>query len=209
MTATWPESGQRIGVRLDTSTSSLIAVVDDVRPPEQLHLREPVTASGGPSPAVEIGTPLSLLWTSSAGQHVLPSRLVDLPRARVPLWRLEPQGEVVVVQRREFVRVPDTLEVELHRGDDCWVGRLADLSESGARCAVPTAGDLHEGDELRLHLRIDDEELHVPAVVLAVTPGAAGRATARLRLDARRHEADLLRRRVLEQQRRARAMGVR
>lgn len=207
--APWPETGQRLGVRLDACTSALIAVVDDVRPPEQLHLREPVTPTGGPPPSVEIGTPLSLVWTSTAGQHVLPSRLVDLPRTRVPLWRLEPQGEVVVVQRREFVRVPDTLEVELHRGDDCWVGRLADLSESGARCAVPTAGDLHEGDEVAVHLRIDGQALHVPAVVLAVTGGPSGRASARLRFEAQRREADLLRRRVLEQQRRARAMGVR
>ena len=209
MATAWPGTGQRIGVRLDACSSPLIAVVDDVRPPEQLHLREPVTSVGGPPPTVELGTPLALLWTSPAGQHVLPSRLVDRPRTRVPLWRLEPEGDVVVVQRREFVRVPDTLEVELHRGDDLWLGRLADLSEGGARCAVPTARDLHEGDELELHLRVDDEELHVPAVVLAVTVGEAGRASARLRFDAPRREADLLRRRVLEQQRRARAAGLR
>lgn len=209
MAATWPATGQRIGVRLDACTSPLIAVVDDVRAPEQLHLREPVSSLGGQPPAVPLGTPLALLWTSVAGQHVLPSRLVDRPRTRVPLWRLEPEGEVVVVQRREFVRVPDTLEVELHRGEDAWVGRLADLSEGGARCAVPVADDLHEGDDLHLHLRVDDEELHVPAVVLAVTVGGAGRASARLRFDPARREADLLRRRVLEQQRRARAAGLR
>lgn len=209
MAATWPETGQRIGVRLDTCTSPLIAVVDDVRAPEQLHLREPVTSDGGQPPPVPLGAPLALLWTSVAGQHVLPSRLVSLPRARVPLWRLEPECDAVVVQRREFVRVPDALEVELHRGEEQWVGRLCDLSEGGARCAVHVAGDLHEGDELRLHLRVDDEDLQVPAVVLAVTAGEAGRASARLRFDTQRREADLLRRRVLEQQRRARAAGLR
>lgn len=209
MASPWPATGQRIGVRMDSCASPLIAVVDDVRPPEQLHLREPVTAEGGSPPAVPLGTALALLWTSVAGQHVLPSRLVDRPRTRVPLWRIEPVGEVGVVQRREFVRVPDTLQVELHRGDQAWVGRLADLSEGGARCAVPAVSALHEGDELHLHLHVDEEELHVPATVLAVTELESGRVSARLRFDPARREADLLRRRVLEQQRRARAAGLR
>ena len=204
----WPRAGQRVDVRVDDESRLLLAVVDDVRAPEQLHLRLPVQRTGEPAPEVPVGTPVSLSWTSAAGQHVLPSTLVALPEARVQLWRLAPDAEPEVVQRRQFVRVAETLTVSLQRGDELWIAGLCDLSEGGARCVVLTPNDLAEGDVLRLSITIGDDALDLPADVVGVEQDDE-RTTARLRLQTAQRDADVIRRRVLEQQRRARAAGLR
>lgn len=206
---TWPHPGQRVDVEIPDDAAALIAVVDDVRPPEQLHLRIPVQRDGSPSPTLPLGSPLALRWTSPAGQHVLPSTLVGMPEARVELWKLEPAEDPQVVQRRDYVRVPETLKVTLRRGEDLWVAGLCDLSEGGARCVVLTPTDLAEGDELLLCLSLESQQLELPAAVVGVQQGE-DRTTARVRFQALGRQADLLvRRRVLEQQRRARAAGLR
>lgn len=186
----------------------LVAVVDDVRPPEQLHLRVPVQRDGSPSPEVPVGSPLSLTWTSPAGQHVLPSTLVATPEVRVQLWKLQPAEDPRIVQRREFVRAPETLKISLRRGDELWIAGLCDLSEGGARCVVLTPNDLAEGDVLRLTLSLESQELDLPGAVVGVEQDDA-RTTTRVRFDELGPTADVLRRRVLEQQRRARAAGLR
>ena len=204
----WPHAGQRVDVQVPEDSSLLLAVVDDIRAPEQLHLRVPVQRTGEPAPEVPVGSPVSLSWTTPAGQHVLTSTLVALPRARVQLWKLEPASEPVVRQRREFVRVPETLQVGLRRGDQLWVAGLCDLSEGGARCVVLTPNDLAEGDVLRIAISLEEAKLDVAAAVVGVEQGE-DRTTTRLRFEHVGREADLLRRRVLEQQRRARAAGLR
>ena len=208
-TEVWPRAGQRVDLVVDETDEQLLAVVDDVRAPEQLHLREPVRPDGSSLGPVPVGTPLTLLWTSPAGQHVLRAVLAALPETRVVLWRLAPVADVEVVQRREFVRVPETLRVELRRGDEQWHGGLCDLSEGGARCVVVEPNDLSEGDELEVHVDIDDRHLQVAAVVLDVAAADERRTTTRLRFGELRRDADVIRRRVLDVQRRARAAGLR
>lgn len=206
----WPRAGQRVEVEVEEPSRLLLAVVDDVRPPEQVHLREPVEPSGAPTPEVAIGASVAVRWTSAAGQHVLPSTLVEHPRTRTRLWKLAPDSEPVVIQRRNYVRVPETLRVTLRRGDELWIAGLCDLSEGGARCAVLTPNDLSEGDSLHMLLTLGEHELDLPAAVIGVAvDDERRRTTARLRFDVLGREADLLRHRVLELQRRARAAGLR
>ena len=204
----WPDAGQRVDVDIAAAPSLLLAVVDDVRPPEQLHLRVPVQRNGEPAPEVPVGASVDVTWTSVAGQHVLPATLVALPEARVQLWKLEPNAAPLVLQRREYVRVPETLTVSLRRGDQLWVAGLCDLSEGGARCVVLTSNDLVEGDVLRIAISFEEQQLDLSAAVVGVEQGDE-RTTARLRFEQLGREADVLRRRVLEQQRRARAAGLR
>ena len=204
----WPRAGQRVDVQIDEDSSLLMAVVDDVRAPEQLHLRVPVQRTGEPAPEVPVGSAVSLSWTSPAGQHVLPSTLVALPETKVRLWKLEPEADPLVVQRREYVRVPETLRVSLRRGDELWIAGLCDLSEGGARCVVLTPNDLSPGDVLTVTVTIDDRQLDLPGAVVGVDQQDE-RTLARVRFEELGRDADVLRRRVLEQQRRARAAGPR
>lgn len=206
---TWPLPGQRICVDVTGGPCALVAVVDDVRPPEQLHLREPVHPAGDPAPAVAPGSTVLLTWTTSAGQHTLRATLVDLPVARVRLWRLAPTQPPSVHQRRAFVRVSDTLRVDLCRGEQHWSAGLCDLSEGGVRCVVLQPDDLAVGHELRVSLQLESRTVEVSAVVLEVDRTTGQGTRARLRFGELRSNGDIIRRRVLEQQRRARAVEVR
>lgn len=205
----WPASGQLLRVDVLLGPEGLKGVVDDVRPPDQLHLREPVPPPGADLPEPSPGTPVRLVWTTAAGEHTLHATMESRPQTRVPLWRLRPEGEPVVRQRREFIRVPDTLLVAMSRDDDCWSARVMDLSEGGMRCVLLDDHDLADGDEVRVAMDMDEGRVVIPSVVLEVLSGQGGRTVARVRFGELKREGDLLRRRVLQQQRRARAVGLR
>ena len=208
----WPRTGQRVEVELVATRERMVAVVDDARPPQQLHLREPVTPEGGPIGRVPLGAQLRMWWTTPAGLHELAVVLDGLPWNRVPLWRLVPLMTPVVDQRRSYLRAPDAIDATLTRGPSEWHGTVVDISEGGARCVVDEPSDLRDGDVVRLGLEIDGQPITVHAEVLAIQLLDAPldevqRATVRMRFEALGRAADVVRRRVLQQERRARALA--
>lgn len=208
-TEPWPVSGQLLRVDVLGGPVGLTGVVDDVRPPEQVHLREPVPPSGAVIGHPAPGTPVRLVWTTPAGEHTLHATVEPQPAAAVPLWRLHPESEPVVRQRREFSRVADTLLVQIRRGTTSWSARVADLSEGGVRCVLLEENDLAVGDEVTVRMELEQRAVEVTAVVLDVVEERESRTRARLRFGELRREGDVIRRRVLEQQRRARLVGQR
>jgi hypothetical protein len=208
----WPRTGQRVDVLLPGTGDQMLAVVDDARPPEQLHLREPVTPEGAPGMRVPVGKQLKLRWTTPAGLHELAVVLIDFPFNRVQLWKLAPLTVPVVEQRRAYLRAPDALQTSLRHGTHQWHGVVIDISEGGARCVVDEPADLVLGGRLNVVIDVEGEPIEVEADVLAIDPMdgpiETARATIRLRFHAPDREAsDIVRRRVLEQERRARAMA--
>ena len=207
----WPRTGQRVDVLLPGNGEQLVAVVDDARPPEQLHLREPVTAEGAPALRVPVGKQLVLRWTTPAGLHELAVELIDFPFNRVQLWKLVPLTVPVVDQRREYLRAPDALQTSLSHGTHHWHGVVVDISEGGARCVVDEPADLVLGGRLKVVIDVDGEAIEVEADVLAIEPLdgpiETPRATIRLRFHELGRAAAIVRRRVLEQERRARALS--
>lgn len=202
----WPRAGSRVEVHLAAVEEALLAVVDDVRPPEQLHLREPVTQQGGAGPETPCGTPLQLCWSTGTGYHVMDVLLTDLPERRARLWRLEPAGPVQVLQRRAFIRVPDMLPIEIRFGEQMWRGSVCDISEGGARCVLPGDVDLEPGDHVQVDAEIEGMHITVAAAVVGVESTTGSRTTARLQFAELQREGDVIRRRVLDVQRRARAL---
>ncbi len=91
------------------------------------------------------GTPFDVLWSSTAGVHVLPVELAAT-RSEGPLllWELRPVAEPWVEQRREFVRVPAFGRVLLttDTGDEpaqvplTLQGYLVDVSEAALQCSL-------------------------------------------------------------------------
>ena len=71
------------------------------------------------------------------------------------------------------------------------------------------ANDLAVGDGVTVRMELEERTVEVSAVVLDVVADGGSRAQARLRFAELRREGDLVRRRVLEQQRRARLVGQR
>ncbi len=119
------------------------------------------------------GSSLMLRWASARGQFDLPvlfGRAEDGPR---PRWRLDADGEVQVVQRRQYVRTALDQSAEFHRRrpdgkTDMTRCYLVDISEGGAACSFPP-GVLAEDDagELRFDL---EGPVELYSHVLRMTP---------------------------------------
>ena len=203
-----PPVEQHVNVTVPTSTAVLLALVDHVTADSDpaVVLREPVTASGARVVPPVRHEDLLLQWTSPAGRHELVTAFTGLLPGRVPLWRLLPRTELRTVQDRRFARAGDALPAVLERGDTSWPAVVADLSEGGARCVVDSR-DVAITDTVVLSLEVEGRSLHLTARVLAAVPTSAGRCELRLEfLDVGR-AGDVVRRRVLAQQRRARAVS--
>jgi hypothetical protein len=164
------------------------------------------------------GEPLALRWPSVRGICEVAATLVSVERERaVALWRVQPEGEVRILQRRRFVRADATAPVTVAPiPADPGAGRvdpvmatLTNLSEGGARCrveditALEKAG-LAENGEIELRLSLGAAIVRVLGVVIRITPDVPwtpkDRAEIVSAFDAPDQAADLIRRYVLEQQ---------
>lgn len=201
----WPQAGQSVTVKLPGSSPLLCAVVDDVAASELLVLREPFREDGSGPDLLPLGSMVLLRWTSPAGSHELTASLASIGQQPVTTWVLVPVATPHVAQRREFSRASDALRARLHRADGSWNTIVYDLGEGGARCVVPSADDLCAGDQVELHVALEGV-LPIDAVILSVEPSSGPGATVRLQFPPLGRLADIIRRRVLQQQRRARAV---
>jgi hypothetical protein len=202
LAAIWPTAGQLVTIVLDSGHSQN-CVVDDVRPPDSLVLREPVSLTDEPP----LGGAVHLLWSSTAGRHELVATLARETWDHMPLWELHVSRNPSVRQERAFARAADALPCQLRQDGWHWRAIVVDLSEGGARCVVHQSDGLTVGASVELHLALEGRELTLPAEILSVEPGTEDRWVVRLRFVGLGRLSDLLRRRVMEQQRRARSVG--
>jgi hypothetical protein len=203
----WPQTGQRVEVQILGAGVQMFAVVDDARPPDQLHLREPVALHGRPVTTAVPGSQLLLRWPTAAGLHELPAVLAGFPAHRLPLWKLVPLTVPVVEQRRAFLRSPDALDGDLSADTGRWRIIVVDISEAGARCVLDRHASLTVGGSVWLRVNVSGLLIALDATLLAVDPIDDERAAARLHFQPPKRIADLLRRRAFEQDRRARVMA--
>lgn len=199
-----PPVEQRVSV-VRAGGAPLVCVVDDADPTGVL-LREPVDAAGAPVDVPDAGTPLRLSWTSPNGRHELAAIFTGLVHSPVPLWQLLPDGAVQTTQLRRFTRAGDALPASVVRAHRAWPTVVADLGEGGARCMVADDHDLAEGDPVLLTAVVAEQTMHLPAHVTEVSASPDGRSQLRLAFGDIGRAADVVRRHVLAQQRRARAV---
>ena len=204
MTVLLPRAGHSLVIVDTTSGARLSTIVDDDVSPDCLLVQPPLGTGGVPVDPLPAGTRLELSWTTAGGRHELDAVLVEVRHDRLPVWRLAAEGETCTTQLRRYARAADSLPGELTRGRDTWSAVVSDLSEGGARALVAEARGLVAGDAVLLYLTIDGQRLQLPGRLLPFVPAQVGRTELRLEFDALGRTADLLRRRVFEQQVRAR-----
>ena len=205
MTVRLPPAGCSL-LLVHTSTGArLSTIVDDDVAPDCLLVQPPLGTGGVPVATLPAGSRLLLCWTTVGGRHELDASLVEVRRERVPLWRLAAEGETRTTQLRRFARAAESLTGELTRGRDTWSAAVSDLSEGGARALVQQASGLAAGDTVLLYLTLEGQRLQLPGRLLPFVPADVGRTELRVEFEGIGRAADLLRRRVLEQQIRARS----
>jgi hypothetical protein len=205
VTVLLPPAGQSLLLVDATSGVRLTTIVDDDVAPDCLLVQPPLGTGGVPVATLPAGSPLLLCWTTVGGRHELDVVLEEVRRDRVPLWRLAARGETRTTQLRRYARASDSLTGELTRGRDTWSALVSDLSEGGARALVQDASGLAVGDTVLLYLTIEEQRLQLPGRLLPFVPAQVGRTELRVEFEGIGRAADLLRRRVLEQQIRARS----
>jgi hypothetical protein len=191
--------------------AELFTKVDSIRLPDRLVLGEPVDQEGHHVEPLPTGSDLRLIWTSTAGRHEVSATMAGVVHDRVPLWRVEVRSAPTVVQRRDYTRAPDSLRGELHYGQLWSKLVVLDLSEGGARCMVRDPGELEVGRPVELGITLEGQDVLIEATLLAADPQDKRGELVQVRLkfvDLGR-TADLVRKRVLEQQRKARLSGSR
>lgn len=208
-TSARPEAGARIVVHVVATGDEVFAVVDAVRLPDRLLLGEPFDSEGRHVEPLASGSDLRLVWTTTAGRHEVGATMAGVVHDRVPLWRVEVRSAPTVVQRRDYTRAPDSLRGELHYGQLWSKLVVLDLSEGGARCAVRDPGELPVGDQVQLRTVLDEQDVLIDATLLAADPQdkLGELVQVRLRFADLGRTGDLVRKRVLQQQRKARASG--
>jgi hypothetical protein len=168
--------------------------------------------------APQAGEPLSIRWPSVRGICEVGATLVAVDRENaVPLWRVQPEGEVRILQRRRFVRADASAPVTVAPiPENTETGRiepvmatLSNLSEGGARCrvegitALEKAGLVEDG-AIEMRLSLGAAIVHVVGVVIRITPDVPwtpkDRAEIVAAFEAPDQAADLIRRYVLNQQ---------
>ena len=203
MTVLLPPAGSSLLVHTPTGARLSTTVDDDVSA-DCLLVHPPLGTGGVPVATLPAGSPLQLSWTTAGGRHELDAVLVEVRRDRVPLWRLAAEGETRTTQLRRYARAAASLQGELTRGRDTWSALLSDLSEGGARALVQSPTGLTAGDGVLLYLTLEGQRLQLPGRLLPFVPADVGRTELRVEFEGLGRAADLLRRRVLEQQIRAR-----
>jgi hypothetical protein len=167
----------------------------------------------------EPGQPLAIRWPSVRGICEVGATLVEVDRENaVALWRVQPDGDVRILQRRRFVRADATVPVTLAPvppDADCSalpepvLATVADLSEGGARCriegitALAEAGLVADG-EVDLRISLGAAVIRVVGVVIRVTPDvpktAKDTGEVVVAFAPPEHAGDLIRRFVMQQQ---------
>jgi hypothetical protein len=128
---------------------------------------------------LDVGERMELIWRGPEELRSLPVELVEVRSGDSPTWRLRSVGPASRGQRRNAVRAPMSVPIELGAGNAVLVGTTLDLSEGGTHCllaakpgveppsveagaVLPVTVDL-DGDRLtakaeviRRHLREDD-----------------------------------------------------
>jgi hypothetical protein len=133
--------------------------------------------------APEAGDPLALRWATVRGICEIAASLVSVEwENKVPLWHVQTEGEVRILQRRRFVRTdasapvtvapvpenPDTQRIEPV------MAALTNLSEGGARCRVDKITELEKAGlvadgAIELRLSLGAAIVHVVGVVIRIT----------------------------------------
>lgn len=210
MTVLLPRAGQLLLLADGATGARLTTTVDDDVAPDCLLVHPALGTGGVPVADLPTGSSLQLTWTTALGRHELDAELVELRRGHLPLWRLAVRGETRTTQLRRYARAADSLQGELTRGRDAWSAVVSDLSEGGARALVKDASGLAADDTVLLYLTLEGQRLQLPGRLLPFVPADVGRTELRVEFAGiGRTAADLLRRRVFEQQVRARGRRAR
>jgi hypothetical protein len=173
----------------------------------------------------ESGARLELVWKEPEGLLALPVEVIGIESADPSQLRVRRTGPAVPGQRRDAVRAPLVLPVQLTRGREQLTGLTLDISEGGLRCvldgptepttsaadadAVDPAEKLAVGEEVAVVVTLDNAVVEGRAVLVRRHGREDGRSQLSLRfVELPEVTQDLIRRQVFASLRDLRLRGL-
>jgi c-di-GMP-binding flagellar brake protein YcgR len=159
-----PQYSEQVGVRLDESGERLHSRVE-VSEPARLVLATP--SDGVNEVAVAAGTLVAVEWVTARGLARVPGRSAGPGRISIPTISIELLGRPEIFQRREYVRAPAAVKVEIAIAGDAqeYEGLSVDLSGGGVRAQIPKL-DVEDGAAVSLWIDLPDRAAAAQARVL-------------------------------------------
>jgi len=165
---------------------------------------DPTLAHGDHDPS--LGSTVRVSWQGDRGPTEMPAVLVAKELRTVPVWRLEPDGPIVVTQRRHHVRVAALLPVALHPTSGAPDGHLVDLSEGGMKLVCPAPSPVAVGDRFGVSFDVDGTPVDVQVAVVRLEPHDDHVCACCRFIDTAPQQADIIRRFVFDRQVRERRL---
>ncbi len=128
--------------------------------------------------AMPMTGPVQLYWTGPEGVRMVQARVVLSGAVRHGVrWQVVPEGPTERGNRRDAVRAPLRLRVQLtdRTTGRTFAGRTTDVSETGLRCAVlPTGQAPEEGAAVDVGVTLRGAVFPLPGRLHRVTPDEGG-----------------------------------
>lgn len=192
-----PPAGTRVTVRRDGWPRPLASRLEDLAG-DTVVVAAPMTSSAALAP-VELHDRATVVWYHGTGPWELEGEVIDVRADPVDVWYLRPLGAPVRIQRREYVRVPTSMPVHLHRNGERIDATLAEISEGGGRCVLTGHRRVEVGDVVLVGLAEPLGDLLLNATVLRLEELVDRRTQLAVRWDGpTAKEADRLRRYAFE-----------
>ncbi len=134
----YPEAKEPVDVQSASRGDALTSFVEDSGN-GPLTLTVPVDRSGR-RVRLDVGEYVQLVWKGPEGLRALPAELMEVLPGEEPRWRLKPMGPAARGQRRNAVRAPMSLPVEVVAGRTQLIGETIDVSEGGLHCLFQPDG---------------------------------------------------------------------
>jgi PilZ domain len=175
--------------------------------------------------SLAVGEHLEIVWRDADELRALPVVLASIEVGERPRWLLRAAGVIRRGQRRDAVRAPLTIPVQIGPEPATVTGTTVDVSEGGLRCVLdtggPPTGDAHDrdpsadpsspraGDVVKVAALFPDFTITCPAEVTRVFEREDPRLELSLRfIGLTENQQDLIRRRVFARLRELRHRGL-
>jgi hypothetical protein len=163
---------------------------------------------------LDTGEHLELIWRGPEELRSLPAQLVEVVPGDSPTWRLKIVGPASRGQRRNAVRAPLSVALDVTFGEKVVSGTTLDLSEGGTRCLLTgrPGGEKPEvevGAVLPVVVDLDGERVATKAEVIRRHPREDDHTELSLRfVGLGEKREDTIRRRVFAELRDLRSRGL-
>nr|WP_246324661.1 PilZ domain-containing protein [Petropleomorpha daqingensis] len=164
--------------------------------------------------SLPVGERLEVVWADAGGLHAVPAELAGTLIGEMPRWRLRVVGVAKRGQRRDAVRAPLIVPVELGLAIHPVLGRTIDLSEGGLRCVLDRTAHFGlqlpaVGDVVRVVVDLPELPLRCRSEITRLHPRSDARVELSLRfIGLTEQDQDDVRRQVFARLRELRQRGL-